>query len=69
MRRFDAGRLVGGLVVRRVGRSRRVVRVRATLLLYVTERPGKFLVSRLFLSSVSMPVAAVQSSEQTNLHC
>ena len=57
MRRFDAGRLVGALVVRRVGRSRRVVRVRATLLLHVTESPGKFLVSRLFLSSVSMPRA------------
>ena len=62
MRRFDARRQVGGDLVGHVG-------IRATLLLHVTERPGRVLVSRLFFSRVSMPTPAVQSNDETNLHC
>ena len=40
--------------------------IRATLLLHVTERQGKVLVSRLFVGRVSMQAEAVQSNEQTS---
>ena len=69
MHRFDARLLLGVVVLGRAGCIGRVGGLQATLLLHVTERPGKVLVSRLFFSRVSMPAAAVQSNEQTNLHC
>ncbi len=49
MHRLDPGRGVGGLLAG--GRARTV---RATQLLYFTERPGELLVGRLLVGRVSM---------------